>query len=158
MKQEQIRDFTRRISQSNRSGLTVVTYEIILAYIDDAEACYGSGNYQGFRDALKHAQRSIDTLVQSLDFGYEISRNLDALYAYAKEGLAKAIIKNSWDPAAHAQKVLTELYYAFKEAAKTDHSAPLMHNTQQVYAGVTYGRSDLTEMFQDVGQSRGFLA
>ena len=33
-----------------------------------------------------------------------------------------------------------------------------MQNTQQVYAGVTYGRSDLTEMFQDVGQSRGFLA
>ena len=32
MKQEQVQDFTRRISQSNRSGLTVIIYEIIFYY------------------------------------------------------------------------------------------------------------------------------
>ena len=158
MKQEQIRDFTRRISQSNRSGLTVVTFEIILAYIEDAAKCHGSADYRGFCSALRHAQRGVDALVQSLDFGYEISGNLYALYVYAKEEMAKAVIKNDWNTAEHAKKVLAELYAAFAEAAKDDGSAPLMQNTQQVFAGVTYGRDDLTEMFQDAGQSRGFLA
>ncbi|MFR8426319.1 MAG: hypothetical protein ACLVCH_00365 [Roseburia inulinivorans] len=37
MEKEQILDFTRRISQSNRSGLTVINYEIIFAYLDDAK-------------------------------------------------------------------------------------------------------------------------
>jgi len=40
VEKEQILDFTRRISQSNRSGLTVINYEIIFAYLDDAKKAY----------------------------------------------------------------------------------------------------------------------
>ena len=38
-----------------------------------------------------------------------------------------------------------------------DHSEPLMKNTQQVYAGYTYGRDNLVETCQDSDSSRGFL-
>ena len=40
MKKEQIVDFTRRISQANRSGLVVVMYDIFFTYLDDARAAY----------------------------------------------------------------------------------------------------------------------
>ena len=40
MEKEQILDFTRRISQSNRSGLSVINFEIIFAYLDDAKKAY----------------------------------------------------------------------------------------------------------------------
>lgn len=33
-----------------------------------------------------------------------------------------------------------------------------MQNTQQVYAGMTYGKNDLTETFQMPETSRGFFA
>lgn len=158
MKQEQIRDFTRRISQSNGGGLIVVTYEIILAYIADARECYNNDDYEGFRSALGRAQRGVDSLIQSLNFGYEVANNLYALYVFAKEEMAKAVIRKRLEEAEEAETVLVNLYTAFKEAAKQDHSTPLMQNTQQVYAGMTYGRNDLTETFQDPGTSRGFFA
>ena len=47
MEKEQILDFTRRISQSNRSGLTVINYEIIFAYLDDAKKAYQEAQKYG---------------------------------------------------------------------------------------------------------------
>ena len=37
MQKEQIQEFTSKITLSNRSGLTVVTYEILFAYLTDAK-------------------------------------------------------------------------------------------------------------------------
>ena len=52
MKQEQVQDFTRRISQSNRGALVVIIYEIIFAYIKDAEEGLAGDNYEGFKEGL----------------------------------------------------------------------------------------------------------
>ena len=68
MEKEQILDFTRRISQSNRSGLTVINYEIIFAYLDDAEKAYREEKWEEFKVALRKAQNSIGELMQTLDF------------------------------------------------------------------------------------------
>ena len=35
---------------------------------------------------------------------------------------------------------------SFEEVAKQDGSGPVMENTQQVYAGLTYGRDSLSEV------------
>lgn len=157
MKQEQMKDFTRRISQCNRGGMIVVIYDIIFAYINDAEESYRTDDYEGFRENLQKAQRGVDVLMQALNFQYEISGNLYSLYVFAKEAMAKAIVKKALEHLEEAKMVLKELYEAFVEAAKQDHSMPLMQNTQQVYAGITYGKTDLTETFQDE-TSRGFFA
>lgn len=158
MKQEQIRDFTRRISQCNRGGMIVIIYDIIFAYVNDAKAAYESGDYEGFCTALRKAQRSIDELTGALNFQYDIAKDLYALYVFTKEAMAKAVIKKSVDELEGAETVLRNLYEAFLEAAKQDHSTPLMRNTQQVYAGITYGKNDLTETFQELETSRGFFA
>ena len=53
---------------------------------------------------------------------------------------------------------MRRLYDGFVQAAAQDMSAPLMKNTQQVYAGYTYGRDDLVETFDKPDRSRGFFA
>jgi flagellar protein FliS len=54
------------------------------------------------------------------------------------------------------ESLMKMLHASFVEVAKTDDSAPLMRNTEQVYAGYTYGRSDVNSS-SDVNPSRGFF-
>lgn len=157
MKQDQVQDFTRKISQSNRSGLIVVIYEIALTYLEDAEECLRAGDYEGFKEGTQKAQRSVDELMRTLDFQYPIARNLYALYVFAKESIVKAVIRKRDAELHDAKAVLQNLHEAFSEAARCDQTEPLMQNTQQVYAGMTYGRNNLTETFQEPA-SRGFFA
>ena len=158
MEKEQILDFTRRISQSNRSGLTVINYEIIFAYLDDAKKAYQEEKWEEFKVALRKAQNSIGELMQSLDFSYDISRNLYRIYVFCKDSLAAAMYKRSLTEIENAEKMLRKLYQSFCKVAETDSSAPMMKNTQQVYAGYTYGKGDLVENCQELDKSRGFFA
>ena len=70
--------------------------------------------------------------------------------------MAKALYQNHTEGIEEAEKILKRLYAAFCEAAKSDTSGPLMTNTQQVYAGITYGRSNLNESYIEDGH-RGFF-
>lgn len=158
MKQEQIKDFTRRISQCNKGGMIVIIFDILFAYIEDAKEAHKAGDYAGFKEAVNKAGRAVNLLSGALDFQYDIAKQLYALYVFAAESMAKAIIKNRTQELEDASTVLTDLYEAFQEAAKQDQSNPLMQNAQQVYAGITYGKNDLTETFQELETSRGFFA
>ena len=54
--------------------------------------------------------------------------------------------------------VIYGLKEAYEVLAIQDQSGPVMQNTQAVYAGLTYGKDDLTENMTDQGTNRGFLA
>lgn len=149
-------EFTRRLSQCNNGEMIVIMYDIVFAYMEEAKATHAADSYEEYKVAIKKAQGSIDTLIQALDFKYEIARNLYQLYVYSKNCLAKAIYQNRTDGITEAEKILKRLYASFCEAAKTDTSGPLMRNTQQVYAGMTYGRTTLNENCID-DNHRGFF-
>jgi flagellar protein FliS len=157
MEKEQIKDFTRRLSQCNRGGLIVIMYDIYFAYADEAQKAYEQKNHEDYKTAIHRAQTALTRLMGALDFSYPISKNLYALYMYARNMLSRALYENSTDGIREANRILSRLYDAFTEAAKGDDSAPLMSNTQQVYAGITYGRSMLNEDFMENDQGRGFL-
>lgn len=149
-------EFTRRLSQCNNGEMIVIMYDIVFAYMDEARASYAVNSYDGYKAAVKKSQGAIDTLIGALNFKYEIARDLHKLYVYAKNCLAKAIYQNRTDGIDEAEKILKRLYTSFCEAAKSDTSGPLMRNTQQVYAGMTYGRTTLNEnYFED--SHRGFF-
>lgn len=150
-------DFQRRLSQCNKGEMIVIMYDITFAYLDEAKKAHEIGDYENYKTAIKKGQNSIDTLMQALDFSYEISKELYRLYVTAKNMLAKAIYQNRTDGIIDAERVLKPLYGSFCEAAKSDTSGPLMRNTQAVYAGMTYGKSDLNENFTG-DYNRGFLA
>ena len=96
-------------------------------------------------------------LIGSLNFAYEISSNLYALYVFCKNELARTLYENRMDGLEEADKVMRRLYHSFAEAAKQDTSAPIMSNTQQIYAGMTYGRNQLNENDMDYDRQRGFF-
>ena len=58
-----------------------------------------------------------------------------------------------------AMDILGTLRESFSSISALDYSGPLMQNTQQVYAGLTYGKGILNETCLDPSQrSRGFMA
>lgn len=157
MKKEQIGDFTRRISQCNRSGLVVVMYDIFFVYLEDARTAYEAKEWEDYKEALRRAERTIDELVSALNFSYDMAKNLYSIYVFCRESLAKSMYKRDLTDMENACRLMEKLYDGFVHAAGQDESEPLMKNTQQVYAGYTYGRNDLVETCQDSDTSRGFF-
>lgn len=149
-------EFTRRLSQCNRGELIVIMYDIVFAYLDEAKEAYAENNHENYKSAIRKAQTSIESLNHSLDYKYDLSKDLHKLYVYAKNELAKAIYQNRLDGIQEAEKILKRLYASFCEVAKSDTSGPLMSNTQQVYAGFTYGKMNLNESYID-DSHRGFF-
>ena len=70
--------------------------------------------------------------------------------------LVKAGIQRNADPLTHVTPIISSLREAFFEIGKQDDSKTLMGNTQSIYAGLTYGKSQLMENLDVSDQSRGF--
>lgn len=157
MTDELRQDFTRRLSQCNQGGMIVIMYEIYFAYAKDAIDGCNSGDRELFKQGIRKSQESLDELINSLDMKYPIAKQLLPLYRYCKMQLAKALYENKTDKIEEANQLMKRLYASFVEAAKQDTSRQLMSNIQQVYAGITYGRTNLIENCISDTQ-RGFLA
>lgn len=151
-------DFTRRIAQSNRGQMIVVIYDICFSYMEEAKTYCQHNQMQEYKEAVKNADRVIARLQDTLNFKYELATQLYPLYTYCRKELMKAVYQQKTEGIEHAEKVLMQLYSGFKQVAKTDTSEPLMQNTQQVYAGMTYGKETICENYREPDTSRGFFA
>ena len=149
-------DFQRRLSQCNKGEMIVIMYDIFFAYLEEAKEEYKNSDYEGYKDAIRQGQKTLNMLIGALDFRYDIAKELYPLYITSKNLLEKAIYQKRVDGICEAEKIMKRLYVGFCEAAKGDNSPPLMQNTQKVYAGMTYGRSSLNENLTD-NDNRGFL-
>lgn len=157
MNAEKKQEFTRRIVQSNRSGLVIVMYDMLNVYMDEAQNAHAMGDYEDFKKSLRHADRVVAELAEALDFTYPLAGELYALYTFLRKSLMSGIVKNDTQGIMDAKRVLNPLHAAFIKVAEQDTSEPLMRNTQQVYAGITYGKENLKESFQEPDTSRGFF-
>ena len=156
MQKEQIQEFTSKITLSNRTGLTVVTYEILFAYLADAKNALKEEKWDDYKASVRKAQKCITELMETLNFAYNLSAELHRIYGYGKELLAKAMYKRSETEIIECETLLRMLYQSFVKVAETDKSPILMQNIEQVYAGYTYGRNDVNSS-SDVNPSRGFF-
>jgi len=156
MQKEQIQEFTSKITLSNRTGLTVVTYEILFAYLVDVKCALKEERWDDYKQSIRKAQKCITELMETLNFTYDLSIELHRIYSYGKELLAKAMYKRSDAEIAECEILLKMLYESFVKVAETDKSPVLMQNTEQVYAGYTYGRSDVNSSLA-ANPSRGFF-
>ena len=157
MTNEQKQDFTRRITQANRGELVIIKYEILFVYLQDAKDAHRADDREQFKQAVRQASLVLKSFEETLDFTYEISKSLYAVYDFHCRQLSQAMLHFSVKEVEEAEEMLRQLYESFKEAAKTDTSGPLMENAQQVYAGYTYGKNNINETY-DTQSSRGFLA
>lgn len=158
MTDEKKKEFTRRLTQCNASEMIVIQYDIFYAYLDDALETFELGG-EPFRTAIRHADAVLLRLQESLNFKYELAKELYPLYNYSRRQLALALATHKKKPLSNARNVMNKLYDAFSQIAADDDSPPMMQNAETVYAGYTYGKHALNEAAYDGSQSsRGFLA
>ena len=86
-----------------------------------------------------------------------ISYQILSLYRFCERELIRAEIRMEADGIMHATDVIAKLRNAYKEAGEKDSSAPIMQNTETIYAGMTYGRNSISES-SNVASNRGFFA
>ena len=145
MNKDKQKDFVRRISQANKTELVAITFEIITENINAAEEALGKDDIPGFRAELKMAQKALGELISSLD-------------EYVQRLLVSSDISGKDRGLLSARKVMEGLGSSFSEIASQDTSESVMQNTQQIYAGLTYGKGTLNESDMAAGTNRGFLA
>lgn len=164
MTDEKKKQYTLRISGANRTGLIVILYDMLLDYVEDAiqtaESCgeepLCKEKHEGFHFALRHARGCIRELSESLDFHFTPSMELFSLYRYMDRELARAERNDAVAWIRPIPGMIKELREAFQTVAEQDGSPALMENTQTVYAGLTYGKTDLNVNLSDQGMDRGF--
>lgn len=156
MTKELKQEFTLRITQANKTQLITILYEMVLIYIDEAEAALSEEDRAGYKSALRKIRGCMNELTASLNLEYDLAQNILQLYLYVNRELVQASVHYDRDNLEHVRLVIGELQKAYKKIEAQDVSGPVMGNTQTVYAGLTYGRNTLTESITDPASNRGF--
>jgi flagellar protein FliS len=159
MTKEQIRDFTLKISQANQSGLILILTDICIIYINDTAACFEEGDNDGFRRNLELALKGVNELISCFNPANKQSAEVIALLRYIYGRLAASQARRKPCDTEECVSILARLRPGFERLHELDDEGPVMQNTHQVYAGLTYGRGTLNEDVQSLsGQNRGFFA
>ena len=149
-------EYTLRITQANKTQLITILYEMVLIYIDEAEAALSEDDRAEYKSAIRKIRSCMNELTASLNLEYDLAQNLLQLYLYVNRELVQASVHNEKENLEHIRLVIGELQKAYKKIENQDVSGPVMGNTQTVYAGLTYGRNTLTENITDPASNRGF--
>lgn len=156
MKKEKIQEFTLRISRANKTELIIILYDMTLTYLHDSLRELNHGNKKEFKWNIDRAKECIDELLNSLRMEYELAATLKALYYFYKRELATASVQQNKEKIVSVIKMLEELKGSYEKISPQDTSDPIMENTQEVYAGLTYGKSSLNVDLSHQSIDRGF--
>jgi len=141
-------DYVARIGNSNPVGLVAITYELILAHVENA-----LNKPEDEREFTRHVELSIEligTLIDALDMSYELSLTLFPLYIYVNKLLISAKLTGKTGPLKDVRKILTPLYTGWRELAQAEgNPEPAMEKSQKIFAGLTYGHGELNEYIQE---------
>lgn len=140
MTKEQLGDYTRRITQTNRTGLVVIIFEVIGQYLEEAKDVLAKGDIEAYVFNIKKARQFLNQLMNSLDFKYPIALELFSIYRFAEDSLIKCELRRMDVNLQVVKESLNILQTAFEKVAEQDPTGAVMRNTQTVYEGFTYGR------------------
>ena len=150
MTREEIQGFTAKISQCNRTELVVISYDIMKVYIRDAKKALAAEDEKLFIWNIKKAKSMLEELMNALDFNYpQVTNNLMSLYLFIQSRFNKCIFKKQDVNLDVVVRIVDKLQAGFAEVAKEDTSGPVMENTATIYAGITYGKGTLNEMYEE---------
>jgi len=98
--------------------LLITLYDGMLKELAQARNAFSRNDYEDINKELKKVQLMLGHLKSTLDFEYEISNNLNALYDYFLDTVKKANLKK--DPAGldEVTQMITELRDTFSQAYK----------------------------------------
>ena len=157
MTSEKKQEYTLKITQANKSGLVVILYELFFEYIEEARQALEAEDRHGYSVGIDRAQDVLTELIGSLNMEQDPAPAIYRVYLYvsARMGQAKGSLKKELltDPL----RLMHSLYETYKKDSASDTSAPVMDNSQKIYAGLTYGKSSLTESMDEGNGNRGFF-
>lgn len=158
MNREAVQAFATRVTAASKSELIVILYEMTLTELTEARKAYESGDIAAFEKELKAAHKYVNELLIPLDYHYRVSYDLASLYLFVNKRIITAIIQRKPDTLDSAESILKKLLVGFEGVSRQDDSKPMMRNTQQLYAGLTYGKGTLNETYIDSGyKNRGYI-
>ena len=145
MTKEEIKEFTLKVSSSNNTGLVVVTYEIIVNYINCGKYAFENNNYEEFVFNINKSRQFIGELISSLDLQYKISHELLEIYRFINKSLISNIVRKDIENIDKIIVLIEKLRSSFDSIKNLDESGHSMENSQKIYAGLTYGKGTLNE-------------
>ena len=141
MTKEEKNVFSLRIANSSKTELIVITYDIIVNYVDAAVHAYSVDDLDLVVFNLQKAKQFLNNLSSCLDFEYGISYELMNLYIYVNNCLVRDIAKRKPESADIIKSVIEKLRASFDVVSVSDTSGKVMKNSERVYVGYTYGRT-----------------
>ena len=157
MTKEEINAYGMKITQASKTGIIVLMYEITIRYIEDGEQALKQGKSMQFREELRKARTFLNELIKCLDLSFPIGMELKQIYLFMNRVLQRADISMETGELDRVKGMLAKLQKSFQTLDQQAGDGPMMKNTQQVYAGLTYSRNSLNEsLYSDA--NRGFRA
>ena len=141
MTKEEKNVFSLRIANSSKTELIVITYDIIVNYVDAACDAYSKEDLDLVVFNLQKAKQFLNNLSSCLNFEYGISYELMNLYIYVNNCLVRDIVKRNPQSADTVKSIINELRESFEVVSAKDTSGRVMKNSERVYVGYTYGRT-----------------
>ncbi len=157
MTNEMKQEFTARIVSANKSKMVLIIYEIMEVHLQEALAFYEKKERKSYSQALARLRQCLDELRYSVVSENELSKNFMELYGYYENQIRQADVQFDKAPLEQVSYMITSFREAYEEVAKKDTTGSVMDNGESIYAGLTYGRTSLTENLSSESSNRGFL-
>ena len=127
-----------------------------MEYLKDSLESLETEEIKEFKWNIERAKDCLGELLNSLNYQYEIAGILRGLYFFYKRELSTAAVYMDKEKVLPVMEMIQELKESYEKISKEDTSAPVMENTQTIYAGLTYGKDSLNVNLSDQGTNRGF--
>ncbi len=157
MEKDLLQEYTARISQASRGDLVVIIYELILHDLKKAREHLETKRYVEYEKKLTHASKCVNELMGILDYQYDLSKQLMSMYIYIGQQIVKGKTTKNSEHFSIVEYMIESLKIAYEKISMQESKDPVMQNTQQIYAGLTYGVGTLNEVSVSNNEiNRGF--
>ena len=153
MVDSKIQEFTRRITDANKSEMIIILYDMYGVYVEDA---LNAEDSDAFHRNAAYAMSVLRELIASVNRHNETGNNLYAIYRYVEKRMIAADIRLDKKELLAAAAFIEKLSQAYEQVVEADTSGPIMQGAEKMVAGMTYGRNDISMMSRDT--NRGFKA
>lgn len=158
MTKEQIKEFTLRTTNANHSGLILVLFDVVKVYISDSISAYEEKDEEGYMRYIRMAKKSHNELMSCINPKDELGKRVLQVFRFIYGKLVASEVKRKPDELDRCVVMLDNLRVGFEKLHSIDEEGPVMKNTHQVYAGLTYGKGTLSESTMGDAYNRGFKA
>ena len=158
MNDAQKKEFTYRITHANKTQMITILYDMTIKYLEDSINSIELGDYNAMSKDLKNGIKCIDELIRSVNLEIPLGRDFMQIYLFCKRNLIHAEVSKDKLLVEEVMSLFMKLEKAYLKLEVMDISKPVLRNSQDVYAGLTYGKNNLVETVTNPEANRGFMA